>query len=107
MLRDRHDKESSLSHYNSINMLSMYALMGAYRAEGDEWVKELNEVIAANIDFACDYIRDNFKGVTVSKPQGTYMLFIDCEEWCKEHDMTMDDLENAGLEVGVLWQDGR
>ena len=35
------------------------------------------------------------------------MLFIDCEEWCKEHGKTMDELENAGLEIGVLWQDGR
>ena len=35
------------------------------------------------------------------------MLFIDCEEWCKVHGKTMDDVEKAGLEVGVLWQDGR
>ena len=35
------------------------------------------------------------------------MLFIDCEEWCKACGKTMDDVEKAGLEVGVLWQDGR
>ena len=28
-------------------------------------------------------------------------------QWCKEHGKTMDELEKAGLEVGVLWQDGR
>ena len=37
-LRDRVDKESSLSHYNSMNVLSMYALIGAYKPEGYEWV---------------------------------------------------------------------
>ncbi|MBQ4624928.1 MAG: aminotransferase class I/II-fold pyridoxal phosphate-dependent enzyme, partial [Clostridia bacterium] len=44
-LRHRGEKESSLSHYNSMNVLSMYALIGAYKPEGYEWVDELCEVI--------------------------------------------------------------
>ena len=36
-LRERILKESSLSHYNSMNLLSMYALIGAYKLEGYEW----------------------------------------------------------------------
>lgn len=106
-LRDRLRKEGSLSHYNSMNVLSMYALMGAYESEGVEWLEELLEVLTKNADYACDFIEKNWKGVNVSRPQATYMLFIDCEEWCKEHGKTMDELENAGLEIGVLWQDGR
>lgn len=106
-LRDRIRKESSLSHYNSMNVLSMYALIGAYEPEGYEWLDELKEVLTKNVDYACDFIEKNWKGVNVSKPQATYMLFLDCEEWCKEHDKTMDDVQEAGLEVGVLWQDGR
>ena len=106
-LRDRIRKESSLSHYNSMNVLSMYALIGAYEPEGWEWLEELKEVLTKNVDYACDFIESKWKGVRVSKPQATYMLFIDCEEWCKEHGKTMDDVQKAGLEVGVLWQDGR
>ena len=41
-------KESSLCHYNSMNVLSMHALMGAYTPEGQEWVGELREVIGEN-----------------------------------------------------------
>ena len=106
-LRDRIRKESSLSHYNSMNVLSMYALIGAYEPEGWEWLEELKEVLTQNVDYAVNFIENNWKGVSVSKPQATYMLFIDCEEWCKVHGETMDDVEKAGLEVGVLWQDGR
>ena len=106
-LRDRLRKESSLCHYNSMNVLSMYALIGAYEEDGVEWLEELREVLTRNVDYACDYIEKNLKGVKVSKPKATYMLFIDCEEWCKEHGKTMDELEKTGLEVGVLWQDGR
>lgn len=106
-LRERIEKESSLSHYNSMNVLSMYALIGAYQPEGYEWVDELKEVLSENVAYACDYIEQNFKGVTLSRPQGTYMLFIDCEGYCKAHDTDMDTLLHKGWKYGVYWQDGR
>ena len=106
-LRERHRKESSLSHYNSMNVLSMHALIGAYQPEGYEWVEELKEVIAGNVDFACDFIEKNLPGVTVSKPQGTYMLFIDCKDWLETHGKTIEQVLKAGWDVGVAWQDGR
>ena len=106
-MNDRCLKESSLGHYNSMNVMSMHALIGAYGPEGNEWVKELNETITGNVDFACDYIAKHFEGVTVSRPQGTYMLFIDCAGWLKKTGKTMDELMKAGWDVGVVWQDGR
>ena len=106
-LRERVLKESSLSHYNEMNVLSMHALIGAYKPEGYEWVDELRQVLTGNVEFACKYIQDHFEGVEVSKPEGTYMLFLDCTKWCEEHGKTIDELQRAGVEVGVIWQDGR
>ena len=106
-LRDRVSSKSKKSHYNSMNVLSMHALLGAYKPEGYEWVDELCSVITGNVNYACDFIEKNFEGVTVSKPQGTYMLFLDCQKWCEKHGKTMDELEKAGWDVGVAWQDGR
>ena len=106
-LRERIEKEGSLSHYNEMNLLSMYALIGAYCPEGQEWLDELRGVLTRNVEYACDFIRENFEGVTLSRPQGTYMLFLDCEEWCRKNRKTIDELQRAGLSVGVLWQDGR
>ncbi|MBR6777424.1 MAG: aminotransferase class I/II-fold pyridoxal phosphate-dependent enzyme [Clostridia bacterium] len=106
-LRDRVLKESSLSHYNSMNMLSMYALIGAYKPEGEAWVDELCEVLSNNVNYACDYINAHFDGVSVSRPQGTYMVFIDCGEWLKNHNSTLGELLKSGWDVGVAWQDGR
>ena len=106
-LRDRIAKESSLSHYNSMNVLSMHALIGAYQPEGYEWLEELREVITGNIDYACNYIRDHFEGVSVARPEGTYMLFVDCTEWCEKHGKTIEDVEQAAWDVGVACQDGR
>ena len=106
-LRERLEKESSLSHYNAMNVLSMYALLGAYTPEGHAWTDALCRVITGNVDYTCDYIAKHFEGVTVSKPQGTYMLFIDCAQWLEAHGKTLDALLKAGWDVGVVWQDGR
>ena len=106
-LKDLCDKESSLSHYNSMNLMSMYALLGAYGEEGPHWADELCQTITGNVDFACRFIREHFEGVTLSRPQGTYMLFLDCEAWCRKHGKTLDQLLQAGWDVGVIWQDGR
>ncbi|MDE7221196.1 MAG: aminotransferase class I/II-fold pyridoxal phosphate-dependent enzyme [Oscillospiraceae bacterium] len=106
-LRARVERESSLSHYNNMNVLSMHALMGAYSPEGREWVDELRQVIAENVDYAVSFIREHFQGVDVRRPQGTYMLFLDCTGWCEAHGKTIEDVLKAGWDVGVAWQDGR
>ncbi|MBR0455170.1 MAG: aminotransferase class I/II-fold pyridoxal phosphate-dependent enzyme [Firmicutes bacterium] len=106
-LRARIKRQSALSVYNAMNVLSMHALIGAYKDEGMEWVDELRTVLTGNVDFAYEFIKNNFKGVEVSKPEGTYMLLLDCGQWLKEHGKTLDELLLAGVEVGVLWQDGR
>lgn len=106
-IRERIRKESSLPHYNSMNVLSMHALIGAYQAEGYEWVDELCQVLTENVDYAYRFIREHFDGVSVARPQGTYMLFLDCEAWCRKHGKTIDELQRAGVEAGVIWQDGR
>lgn len=106
-IRDRVEKESYLSHYNEMNVLSMHALIGAYRPEGYEWVDELCATITGNIDYAADYIETHFEGVKVSRPEGTYMLFIDVEEWCRKHGKTLEEVEKVGWDVGVAWQDGK
>lgn len=69
-LRDRVMAASSKSHYNAMNVLSMYALIGAYKPEGYEWVDELCRVLSGNVSYACDFIKEHFPGVTLSRPAG-------------------------------------
>lgn len=106
-IRDRVRKESSLSHYNNINLLSMYALIGAYSPEGYDWADELKQVLGQNIDYACAFIKERLPGVEVTKPEGTYMLFADCTQYCKRTGKSLDDVLQAAWKVGVAIQDGR
>ncbi len=105
-LRERQAKEASLCMYNAMNILSMYALIGAYSLEGESWADELKTVLSENVDYAYRFIREHFQGVTLQKPEGTYMLFLHCEDWCRDHGMTREELYRRGTDVGVAWQDG-
>ena len=104
-LRDRIRRRGAVSHYNDPNILSVHALIGAYRDSAD-WCDEMIQVIDGNLTYACDFIRDHFPGVAVMRPQGTYMLYLDCGEWCREHGVNIKKLQKRGVRCGVIWQDG-
>ncbi len=105
-LRDRLTRQSLCCHYNDMNVLSMHALIGAYSDEGSEWADELCHVLSGNIFYAYDFICENFPGVEVMRPQGTYMMFLHCEEYCKKTGRSIDEVIKAGWDVGVAWQQG-
>lgn len=105
-LRDRVTSVSAKTHYNDMNVLSMHALIGAYKPEGEQWLEELRATLTGNVNYAYDYITTHFPGVSLAKPEGTYMLFLDCSRWCDEHGMTIDELIKRGWDVGVAWQNG-
>lgn len=95
-----------MSHYNECNVLSMHALIGAFSPEGMEWASEMCRVIDENLEYACNFINANFKGVSCQRPQGTYMLFLDCAGYCAEHGISITELQHRGVRCGVIWQNG-
>lgn len=105
-LRNRIVRQSTLTHYNDVNVLSMRALIGAFSKEGEEWVDEMLQVIDENLAYACDFIRANFPGVRVMRPQGTYMLFLDCAEFLHDKGISITELQHRGVRCGVIWQNG-
>ena len=69
--------------------------------------EELREVIASNVDYVCDFFARELPGVTCAKPQGTYMLFVDCAGYAQAHGVSIADILKRGWDVGIGWQDGR
>ena len=105
-LRDRVVTQSRLSHYNDANVLSVHALIGAFSPEGEAWTDEMIAVVDSNLGYACDFIKAHFPGVKVMRPQGTYMLFLDCGDWCRQHGVSIRELQARGVRCGVIWQNG-
>ena len=104
-LRERVQRQARLTHYNEPNILSVHALIGGYRDSGD-WCDEMIQVIDENVRLACSFIAEHFAGVQVMRPQGTYMLFLDCGDWCRAHGVSIRQLQERGVRCGVIWQNG-
>ena len=92
--------------YNSCNVLSLHALLGAYSEEGARWLDELRSVLYTNLRYVKEFMETNFPGVSMFLPEGTYMLFLNCGEWCEAHHVSMDELLKRGIRAGVIWQRG-
>ena len=105
-LRDRFQKQAASSHYNSPNVLSVHALIGAYSDDGMDWTDEMCAVVDQNLRYAVDYLHEHTEGIRVMRPEGTYMLFLDVHDWCEKHGVTAAELRARGVSKGIIWQDG-
>jgi cystathionine beta-lyase len=90
------------------NIFGLVAMEAAYRY-GDEWLEELLDYLQGNLDYALDYFRRNIPRIKVIRPQGTYLLWLDCRA------LGLDDIalrsfmrEKAmvGLDDGFLFGTG-
>ena len=105
-IRDMVRREAARTRYDSMNVLSMHALMAAYGEDGDVWVDELCRTLTENTRFAVKFLAEHAPEIKCAQPEGTYMLFLDCADWLKSRQMTHKELLKAGWDVGVAWQDG-
>ena len=105
LLRDRIVHQGELSHYNACNVLSMHALVGAYGPEGEAWAEQMCRAVDENQALAHAFFA-GIPGVSVMRPQGTYMMYLDCGGWCREHGMPIGELLRRGVRKGVVWQNG-
>lgn len=61
------------------NLFGLTALEAAYRY-GDEWLEQVMEYIAQNLNFLIEYTENKIPKIKVIKPQGTYLIWLDCRE---------------------------
>jgi len=64
-------------HVSASNPFSVAAFTAAYR-EGGPWLDALMPYLAVNRDLALDFIAHRLPGITAVRPQGTYLLWLDC-----------------------------
>jgi cystathionine beta-lyase len=62
-----------------INLLGLYAMQAAYE-EGEPWLNALLKYLQTNRDYAFDFINSELPGVSMVKPEGTYLAWLDCRE---------------------------
>ncbi|MFO7740681.1 MAG: putative C-S lyase, partial [Anaerolineae bacterium] len=61
----------------SVNVLGYATALAAYR-EGQPWLDALLEYLEANLDFLIRYVDRELPGVTMVRPEGTYLAWLNC-----------------------------
>lgn len=62
-----------------VTLLAQVAALAAYR-DGQPWLEAVMDYLEANRDFLLEQVRDTLPGITMHKPEGTYLAWLDCRE---------------------------
>jgi cystathionine beta-lyase len=62
-----------------VNLMGRVATLAAYQ-HGEEWLDELMVYLEGNRDFTYQFVNDKIPGVSMGKPEGTYLAWLDCSE---------------------------
>jgi cysteine-S-conjugate beta-lyase len=63
----------------SVNVLGLTAGLAAYQ-DGQEWLDQLLAYLEGNRDLVYDFVTHQMLGVSLAKPEGTYLAWLDCRQ---------------------------
>lgn len=72
---------------------SLVAVEAAY-TKGEEWLEELLLYVGENVEFIIDYCKNHMPKIVPIKPEGTYLLWLDCEKLGLDADQLDDFMIN-------------
>ena len=79
-----------------LGVLGYIAMLSAYR-DGDDWLQQVLAYMQANRDFLYGYVDEFLPGITMEKPEGTYLAWLDCRGACLPGNAHKFFLEEAGV----------
>lgn len=85
---------------NDPNVFGITACEAAYR-EGAEWLDELLKYIESNRDYVISYINECIPEIKVVKPEGTYLVWLDCAKL----KMKSHELHDFFMKKAKVWFD--
>ncbi|WP_061994713.1 MalY/PatB family protein [Clostridium sp. ATCC 25772] len=61
------------------NIMGAVALEAAY-VNGEQWYNQLMDYLNKNVEFVLNYFENKIPKIKVQRPQGTYLLWLDCSQ---------------------------
>ena len=92
-LREKFMQNFKKLHADGGNSFEEAMVIGAY-GKSEQWVDELLEYLEGNVDLFIDYIHENIPKLKVYKPEGTYLVWVDC----RALGLAQEDLKNFFME---------
>jgi cystathionine beta-lyase len=62
-----------------VNLMGLIAGEAAYR-DGQAWLDQVLAYLESNRDFLYDFVRRELPSITLARPEGTYLAWLDCRE---------------------------
>jgi len=78
-LRKQFSKTADSMNFE-ISTLGLTAARVAFSGKADAWLRELRRYLTSNRDFIVEYVEQNQPGIRVTKPDATYLIWLDCSE---------------------------
>lgn len=95
-LRNKLNLNKAAHGRDDLNILAAAAVKAAYD-EGDEWVDAMIQYVSNNMDYVVEHL-NKIEGIKVTKPQSTYLIWIDYRETgLDEKEMMLRLLEKGKL----------
>ncbi len=82
-----------------MNVLGFTAALAAYRY-GDEWLSQLLVYLQQNRDELVAYVHENLPQVRITRPEGTYLAWLDCGDLKLEPSSYQFFLDQAQVALG-------
>lgn len=99
ILREKYKNTMTLYNVNAPNAFAIEAVKGAY-LESDEWYTEMLKYIYQNMIFAKKYIEENIPKLKFNIPEGTYLGWIDFNEY-GVYGKNLEDLFEEKLKIAI------
>jgi cystathionine beta-lyase len=107
-LRRRFQQTIQGLHWNIPNIFSIAAFESAY-GQGEAWLKQLLAYLENNLNVLMDFFESEIKQIKVIKPEGTYLVWLDCRELGMNQDEIkafMISRAKVGLNDGCMFGRG-
>ncbi len=100
VLREKVKKAIAQTGYSQVNQIGLAACQAAYEG-GEEWLEELKEYLAGNIEYTRAFLKEHLPKITLIEPEGTYLLWLDF----KAYNLTEEEREELIVKKAGLWLD--
>ncbi|MCX7682792.1 MAG: PatB family C-S lyase [Anaerolineae bacterium] len=64
---------------HEVNVLGYTAALAAYR-DGQPWLEQVLAYLERNLEFLLRYVEEHLPGISMARPEGTYLAWLDCRE---------------------------
>lgn len=89
------EKQAMMHGQMELSIFSFTALQAAYE-HGEAWLDELLEILSSHMDYVIEQLCSKIKGIKITKPESTYLMWIDYRDTGLSEKEIMDLLLTKG-----------